>query len=76
MEQAIIKIICDVTNIPIAHVKLDTKLVEDLFIDSLVFVKIITLIEEHLNINFPDELLELQEDVTVQELCEIVKKIL
>jgi acyl carrier protein len=56
---------------PIESIKVDTNL-QSVGMDSIAFIKIVIEIENHFDIEFPDEKLLITQAGTIKDLCEII----
>lgn len=72
-QDEIAKIIRDtiILTEPVENIIIDTRL-QNVGMDSITFVKAVVEIENHFDIEFPDEKLAITQAGTIKDLCEIV----
>lgn len=71
IEERVLKSVCDV--LAVKNAPLSSRLVEDLFADSLDVIELIVDVETEFNIEIPDE--EAARILTVQQLVDVVRSI-
>lgn len=52
------------------------KMKSDLMISSLAYVKLITIIEDDFGVELPDDILVVEDDISVEAFCNKIEKIL
>ena len=72
MQEQVIKLISDATKIDPSLLSLESNFVEDLNLDSLDIVELMMKMEDHFEIEIPEE--EAQELKNIQEVCSYLNK--
>jgi acyl carrier protein len=76
MQDVIIEIIKEICLIETDDSILEKMFRTDLMLSSLDYIKIVTLIEDELNIELPDEILVVEEDFSVSNFIERIKEVM
>jgi len=71
MEKEIIKILSEVSEVKEKDIKLNSKLVDDLELESLDVVTLVSEFENKYNIEIPDE--DIKKFLTVEDIVEYIK---
>lgn len=76
MQNTIVDIIKEICLIETKESIIDKYLRADLMISSLDYVKLVTLVEDELDVELPDEILVVEEDLTVSDFITRIKDIM
>lgn len=76
MQEIIVDIIKEICLIETDESIVDKYLRADLMISSLDYVKLVTLVEDELDVELPDEILVVEEDFTVSDFITRIKDIM